>query len=505
MKYNRLLKRKKLFDELAIAQNYPLSLIVAPMGYGKTTVVEEYFTSQSIEALWLYFEVAESSPSYIWDTLSRQLKGSNLELGQLFATMGFPYTSPQRNQIIQLIESIAKTKELYIVIDDYQFNHSSEVDAFLISLIRANIKGLRLVLLSRTTPELNITELQLKNKCYRITEKYFTLSLNEVGKLYRLEKVPASNAIIEKTYNLSEGWISAALLLVRRYKEIASIDSVEDIEALITSTIMTDYEFQKESIAVLGILDSFSVEQLSAILGESVAKNLIQKLVNKSAFIRYNKKNKRYAIHNIFTKYLFEHEYKTLDKEIQKTYYKNAGMWFSENDYIMEGIRFYLEAEEYELILKEFQKESIAKIFDYYPEYVTAVMNQIPMALIYQYPLAYISYLHFLITAHDMSYGIKLLMEMDAYIKEESHNQLFEDLNIHGEVEFLKGLLAYNNVEKMFEHQKKAYDIIGGPSLTTRPDKMPCAGSYSVLHMYHKKPKQLKKCDRYHKKQYFLL
>lgn len=493
MKYNTTLKRKRLFEQLTVALEYPLSLVVAPMGYGKTTVVEDYLTTHSIEPLWFNFEMPESSPSYIWDTLARQLKSTNAELAVLLGIMGFPYTTPQRNQVFQLIESYTADKIIYIVIDDYQFNQSSQFDGFIKALIRANVRGLRLLILSRTTPELNVTELQLKNKCYRITEKYFTLTRSEVGKIFRLQKVAAENHIIEKTYELSEGWVSAVLLLVQRYKETGAVDSVEDIETLIETTIMKNFESEKDEIAVLGILDSFSSDQLSKILGETVADALISKLLKKGAFIRYNEKNKRYAIHNIFTNYLYEREFVNLDKTQQKLYYKHAGQWFSENDYIIEGIRCYLEAEEYELILKEFQKQSVDKIFDYYPHYVNEIMNQVPDHLIYQYPLAYISYLHFLITAHDINYGIKLLFEMDNYIKQDPNNVLYENLKIKGELEFLKGLISYNDVEKMFKHQKLAYEIIAGPSLTTRPDKMPCAGSYSVLYMYYKEVGSLKK------------
>lgn len=497
MKYSNTLKRKKIYEELSIAITFPLSLIVAPMGYGKSVVVEEFFKDHLIEPIWLYFEMSEFSPNYIWDTFSRQLKSSNAKLGKLFETMGFPFTTPQRNHVFEIIESYAKEKHCYIVIDDYQFNQSNEIDEFIQLLVRAKISGLRLLLLSRTTPALNVTELILKKKCYRITEKYFMLSLAEVGKIFRLQKVHADNSIIEKTYKISEGWISAVLLLVHRYRETGSIDSVEDIEELIATTIMNNYTQDKKEIAVLGILESFSLEQLSIILGETTARRLINKLLKRGAFIRYNAKTRRYTIHNIFTKYLFNHEFTKLERQQQEVYYSLAGKWFVENGYIMEGIRCFLAAEKYELILKEFEKETIMKVFDYYPHYVCEIINQIPKQLTKKYPLAYLCYLHFLITAHDIHYGVKLLMEMESELKEVELIETYNGLKLQGEVEYLKSFITYNDVEKMSKHQKTAYEIIGGPSLTTRPDKMPCAGSYSFLYMYYKEKGSLEKVARF--------
>ena len=486
MKYNTMLKRKKLYERLSVAMTYPLSLVVAPMGYGKTTVVENYFEHHGIDPLWLYFEIEETSPKYIWDTFSRQLKSTNEALGDLFEAVGFPITTPQRNQVITTIASYAKKKPLHIVIDDYQFNLSTEIDDFIQLLIRANISGLNLIILSRTTPGLNVTEFQLKNRCYRITEKEFMLSLQDVAKIFRLQKVHVENEIIERTYQISEGWISAVLLLVQRYKETSNIDSVEDIEELIATTIMRDYVDESKEIAVLGILDSFSMEQLSTILGKRTAEGLIHKLLKKGAFIHYNKKSKRYAIHNIFSKYLYDYEFLQLGEEHQRIYYKASGQWYVDNAYVMEGIRCFLLAEEYEMILQEFEKKSIAKVYDYYPHYVNEILNSIPKTLLYNYPLAYLSYLHFLITAHNVRYGAQLLFELEGELNQYNCQQYTPPLKLEGELEFLKGMIAYNDVSRMFGHQRAAFDIISGPSLATRPDKMPCAGSYSILYMYYK-------------------
>jgi LuxR family maltose regulon positive regulatory protein len=488
LKTDGLLLRKNIHKELHKSITYPLTLVTAPMGYGKTTVVTDFFDCNGIDYVSLYFEAEESSSKYIWDTLAYQVKSINEKRGRQLEMIGFPYSMVQRNQVYAIISSIARVNPLYVIVDDYQFNKSSKIDNFIKMLVCGRIKDFHFIILSRTTPDLNITELVLKNICYKISEKDFYLSLSEVGKLFKIKRADASREIIEQVFSLSEGWISAVLLLIDHYKETRTINSVDHIEELIKTTIMKRYLNVEDEIAVLGILDSFSIDQLNFILGSSSTKRLTEILFASNTFIRYKPKSKRYSVHNIFMKYLYTYHFKKLPIHNQKSYYCKAGKWFVDHDFVMEGIRCFLAAEDFESILVEFEKKSIHIMFDYYPHYINEVMGKIPDTYIYTYPLAYLCYLHFLITARNVEAGLSLFKKLTDKCKEEGLKHRFEDLNIEGELEYLKSFIVYNDVERMFYHQKKAYEMIGGKSLTTRPDKMPCAGSCSVLYMYYRCP-----------------
>lgn len=499
MEYSRLLNRKKLSEEIEHSLAYTLSLIIAPMGYGKTTVVHELLESKKIKYIWLHFEVDESSPKYIWDTFAKQLYGYDVDISEKIREMGFPYTTPQRNHFARLIESIVGYETIYIVIDDYQYNHSSELDQLINLLVRNPIRGLKFIILSRTTPLLEVTELILKGFCYRLTVKSFTLTKSEVAKLYRINRVAVTNEMIEETYEKSEGWISAVQLLIQRYKEEGHLESVGEIKELIELTLMKRLTVNKNHLAVLGIMENFSLEQLSFILGNQDARFLIDQLMEMGAFIRYDRLSKRYVVHNIFMTYIYETLFMKLPKIIIDGYYKKLGEWYIESNYIMEGIRCFEKSEEYVLLLKEFEKDTIHMVIDYYPYYICDIIDKIPKSLFFQYPLAYITYLHFLITALNPTKGRAYLAEFMLACKTQLPTHVYESLKLEGEFCFLLGIVAYNDVEKMFDYQKTAYQIIGGPSLTTRPDKMPCTGSNSILYMYHYKKgtlSQVAKCIR---------
>lgn len=478
-----LLKRKRIIEELFHIKDYPLTLLVAPMGYGKTTVAIEALQEMNIDYLWFFFEIEEESPKYIWDTFARQLKQTHPELGRLFQNLGFPFTTPQRNELFTLLASFASDHPVYLVFDDFQFNQSKEIDHLLRMLVCADIKGLHILVLSRSIPDFGVTELELKGKCYHIPERYFAISLQEVAKLYRIYRVPVDEGIIEKTYLLSEGWISAILLIIKRYKETMSIDAVDHIDELITQAVMPKFFDQLPLLAILGIIDSFSVDQLRQIIGKEEADHLLETLIHSGAFIRYDMKSKRYMVHNIFQRYIKEYIFDTLTIDLQKRYYQSSGKWFIDHEFIMEGIRCYRAANEYERILLEFEKDTIMKIFDYYPEVVSELLSEIPISLKHEHPVAYLCYLHFLITAHNPLLGAKLLTDFKT---QQGIMKIPTAVDIEGELAFLEGLMSYNHVGIMMDHFKRAYALMGSKSVTTRPDKMPCSGSYSILFLYYR-------------------
>lgn len=62
---------KRTIDALKEVTNYPLTIVEAPMGYGKTTAVRELLSRDQVNLIWL--RVQDSSLSIFWQRLCRQL------------------------------------------------------------------------------------------------------------------------------------------------------------------------------------------------------------------------------------------------------------------------------------------------------------------------------------------------------------------------------------------------------------------------------------------------
>src|SRR5690606_14837164 len=98
-----ILKRKHINEQLNNIFNYPLTLIVAAMGYGKTTSVKDFLEDVKVNYAWLSIGVDEASPQYVWDSLTRQLAKTEPDLGNRLNALGFPIDAPQRDRVIGII------------------------------------------------------------------------------------------------------------------------------------------------------------------------------------------------------------------------------------------------------------------------------------------------------------------------------------------------------------------------------------------------------------------
>jgi len=66
MKKAELLRRKHLDGILTFLYDYPLTIVEAPMGFGKTTAVRSFLKAEKISLLWITFLHAGESVSYFW-------------------------------------------------------------------------------------------------------------------------------------------------------------------------------------------------------------------------------------------------------------------------------------------------------------------------------------------------------------------------------------------------------------------------------------------------------
>ncbi|WP_027399513.1 LuxR C-terminal-related transcriptional regulator [Anaerovorax odorimutans] len=487
-----LLNRERINDELSNIFKFPLTVAVAAMGYGKTTAAKEFLRNSKADYIWLSIERDESSPQFIWDSITRQLAKTRPELGNQLRMLGFPMDAAQSYKIKQIIEDHAYLSNTVVVIDDYHFAHSTLLDAFIESIVRSNIEGLHILILSRTIPEMAIEELELKNCCYLIKNLYFEFTVKEIAEYFQLYGFKLSGDIIEKAYAISEGWISAVYLIMKRYADIGILETGRSIERLFETAVMPRYT-DKEVMLLkcLCLLDSFTPQQAVYVTGNDEAARIIENLSYSNSFIRFDEQSGVFQIHNIFNDYLK----KLLEEKPQgikvDELYERSGTWCIENGDILLGLKYYRKSQKYDLILKEFKNQSITRIVDSNPNIILELFEQIPDEVKYNHPIAYIAYIGFYVTNVDIAVGGKYLAEVEERYKNDDNISAEMKTRIAGEIMLIRAYSSFNNVFLMHERFKAAHTLLNGESWVANKDKIVTFGSPHILYLYHRDKGQL--------------
>ena len=485
MELKFLLKRKALLKKHEDILSYPLTLGIASMGFGKTVAARYFLESKEVNHIWISIESKESSKEYIWDMITKQISGPAPELGKQLRTLGFPQSVGVRDKIIDIIENSAYLKKMVVVFDDYHNLDSPEVDNLIERLVRRNIKGLNLLILTRTIPDFNIQELELKAYCCRISSLDYELTIDEIKEYFSKNNIKLSNREIDKIYKISEGWITAVYLLFENYKKTQLIEFKQDIEKLIEKTVMQRYEsVEVEILRILSIVDKFTAKQAKYILKNDKIDDLLYDLSVENAFIRYDGQEKTFRFHNIFRNYIKKYT-KLKSKDDHDKYIKRIGKWYVNNDDVITGINYFLKINEYDLVLKEFEKKRINIIFDNNKKFVISTFNIIPEKYKYNKPKAYLAYIGFYTTNIDSTEGLKLLdrFEKDFKIDEAFDNK--DRKQIKGEIELIKAYAEFNNPWKMRKRLKRANELFDEGSIIADDKKIITFGSPHGLYLYY--------------------
>ncbi len=492
LKQQCVLKRNLLFEEFNKIFDYPLTLAVAAMGYGKTTAARDFLDETGVKYVWLSIESDETSPQYIWDSLTRQLSKAIPELGSQLCTLGFPVDMPQRDKVLKIIEDQTYLTTTVLVIDDYHFSYSSEFDRLIERIVRTNIDGLHILLLSRTVPEMNIEELKLKGYCHVIKSILFEVNKNEIKEFFKLYGYDISEEVAGKIYVMSEGWVAAVYLIMQRYAEIGRLEMVSSIERLIETAVMSRYtEREIHILKLLSVLDHFTPQQAVYITNDTNTEKMIQKLSYGNSFIRYDAFEGVYRIHNIFSNYLkklIEDQLFNLELEV---IYKRAGQWYINHENIIPGLKYFLKAKEYDLIMEQFEKNSINVVLDRSPGYILELFNSIPIEAKYRHPIGFLAFIGFYVTNVDKENGAVLLKQIQQYY--ENHNNISTGLKerISGEIELIRAYIGFNDAALMRERLIKAHGTLKGSSFIANKDKIITFGSPHSLYLYYREKGQL--------------
>jgi LuxR family maltose regulon positive regulatory protein len=494
----RILKRKQINAELNKIFDYRLTVVVAAMGYGKTTAVKHFLNEAKANYVWLSVDSDEASPQYIWKLYTRQLAQTEPDLGNRLSALGFPVDAPQRDRVIGMITDYAYATNTVLVIDDYHLAHSPELDRLLERIVRTDISGLHLIIISRTRPELNLEELRLKGYCYLAPNDLFELSRREIKAYFGMFGQAVSDETAGRVYAISEGWITAVYLMIQRYCAVGELEPGRNIEGLIETAMMSRYTAEEARLLTsLCILDSFTPGQAVFLTGNPAAATIMQRLSDNNALIRYDERTGAYKPHYIFSGYLRKRLEERFTASQLKELYRRSGEWYRENGDVPSSLKAFLQAEEYDLILAEFEKPGFSKIIDRDSQLIVKLFEQIPETAKYRRPIAYLIYAEFYLANVDPEGGARLLAEIERHYQGDPDLSLEMRRRISGEIQLIKSFRFFNDLRKMRDCQLKAYQLLDGGSLIANKDMIMTFGSPHTLYLYYREPGELRWITEY--------
>lgn len=352
--------RPRLTERLNPSLHRKLTLISAPAGFGKTTLVSEWVAVGRRPVAWLSLEEEDSDLVRFLTYLIASLQTISGEIGaQVLPVLQSPQPLPIEAILTTLINDISAIPDDFIlVLDDYHLVDDPSVDRALGFLLEHMPPHMHLAVTTREDPNLPLPRLRVRDQLteLRAADLRFTPSeaaefLNQVmGLALSADEVAALDS-------RTEGWIAGlqlAALSMKGNRDVAGFiqaftgDHRYIVDYLVEEVLRKQPEGLRHFLLQTSILDRLNGPLCDAVTGQSGGKALLEALQRGNFFlIPLDDRRHWYRYHHLFADVLRAH-LTTEQPEILPVLHRRASDWYAQNGSAPEAIHHALAAGDFE-------------------------------------------------------------------------------------------------------------------------------------------------------------
>ena len=210
-------RRSQLVERLARGDARPIISVVAPAGYGKTTLLSQWAARNSQAFAWVSVDEPDNDPKVLLTYVAQALDEIEPIDQRVFAALTSPGSSVPGSVVPRLGAAFSSmTPPVVLVLDDVHVLHDRECRDALSVLAEHVPQGSRLVLAGREEPPLRIARLRAEGRLMEIGPDDLAFTPGEAASLLRDAGVALGQDDVAALHRQTEGWATG---LVSEYME----------------------------------------------------------------------------------------------------------------------------------------------------------------------------------------------------------------------------------------------------------------------------------------------
>ena len=456
--------RERMNRLLSDIQRYPLTIVEAPAGYGKTTAVLDYLSFSGFRSFGLSFHADDAPLELLWTKLADAISKIDAAAGSALKSLGYPVDALQRDRILSVLNSMELDEPIAMVFDNYEQAADPRFGYLLIRVAEEEITNLHLIVITRDTTSLNFVSLLSKGKCRLISQPQIKFTEEEIREYCRLSSPDISSKETEQVSVYTDGWISMAYMMVLDLAEGIPIGMTHTLEELIDQMLYQNQDGDSQLfLRQLSVIDDFTAEQAAFLTNNVRTNELLQRLHRKNAFLFYDEREKVYRIHNVLLDFLRKRQ--NFTPEEQQVLYRRLGEWHLGHGDLFHAYTYFARAGETERILADLNSDVPAQNLFVNFDGADVLFATAPDELLLRYPIAWLRYLlnAFVTQKKEIMRDLHChLDELEQYWQEKTNVDSGERGRVLGEILCVRKLLAFNDMEKMHTFNESISRMFNG-------------------------------------------
>src|SRR5438128_3708485 len=295
-----LVPRPRLSDRLNRGAESKLTLVSAPAGFGKTTLLADWLAAVAVDGrtvTWLSLDQSDNHPASFWTYLIAALQTAERHIGaSATALLQSPQPAPIQAVLTLLLNELsAMSTDLVLVLDDYHVIDAREIHDGMVFMLDHLPPRLHLVIASRTDPPLPLARLRARGELVEIRAADLRFTPDEAAVYLNqgmgLDLTAHERAVLE---DRTDGWIAAlqlAALSMKGREDTASFiagfsgDDRYIVDYLVEEVLKRQSEAVRSFLLHTSILDQLSGPLCDAGTGQEGGSAMLEALDRGNLFV----------------------------------------------------------------------------------------------------------------------------------------------------------------------------------------------------------------------------
>jgi LuxR family transcriptional regulator, maltose regulon positive regulatory protein len=497
----KIVLRPRLIERLNEGLNGKLTLISAPAGFGKTTLVSEWIAGCERPAAWLSLDEGDNDPTRFLTYLIRALQTIAAHIGEgVLGVLQSPQPPPIETILTALLNEITTIPANFVlVLDDYHVIDAKPVDDALTFLLEHLPPQMHLVVATREDPYLPVARLRVRGQLteLRVADLRFTPS-EAVGFLNQIMNLNLSTEDIAALETRTEGWIAglqlAAISLQGHQSPASFIKSFTGNHHFVLDYLVEEVlQRQPESIQTFllhtSILDRLCGSLCDAVLLNPYAsgKETLEYIERANLFlVPLDNERRWYRYHHLFADLLRQrlHQSAATSTGDQRwgvaELHSRASAWYEDNGLEAEAFHHAVAADDIDHASRLVEGEGMPLFFRGEVAPVLKWLESLPTTVLDARPSLWVMYASVLLFASQMTRVEQKLQAAESALQGIDLDNKSRDLI--GHIASIRATLAVtqHHVETIIAQSQRALEYL-------HPDNLPVrtATTWSLGYAYH--------------------
>lgn len=408
-----LINRPDLIDKLTSYSQSPLTVIAAPAGYGKTSLVCDWLRYANHPVYWLSLDEQNNLPSSFWHYLYACLKQVDAQLDEQVVHMLETHFIDDYCVIVDLVlaalEKLGRQwhrpQRAVIVLDDFQFIDHPQIIKSFNRFLDYLPSWLQVVITARKPPAL-----MLANRCSKLTANLIQVDelifkAEQISDFLAIKLGLQVNELQQQTlFNKTEGWAAAIQLTGLALKSGKSFEQCTSTNESLLANFLFEEVFSQLDLPTqrllidISLVDHFDIELCQLFESDRDNEELLDNLVNQGLFIsqiesgkhqvkkpsKYESSVHSFRMHSLFRQWILDNKSLQAEELIKKQYITLN--WLIDNTDYHQALDLSIELCDWqtcsELMIKLYPSLIQVTHFDH----VSSILQRIPDNVIQQLP-----------------------------------------------------------------------------------------------------------------------